>query len=151
MGFWSGMGKLAGGIYDVRADKWIGLGYLKNSLSRSTRIFEEVLIPGEATKTETFDEAMKEHGVSEQELADQINKFTRLFWFYSFFTIGLISYTVAQAFNAVWFGVVMGLALTFFIGAHMFRYHYWRYLLMKRELGLTPKDWLRDLMGQNRE
>lgn len=151
MGIFRGIGRYVTTIYDVRADKWLNLGYMKNSLARSTRLLDEAIKPQSTEAQETFDEAMTQRGMTQADIDNQIQQFTKMIWIYVFITLSLFSYTLSKGLAEEWFGLIMGIGLTLFCGAHIFRYHYWRYLLIRRELGRTPKEWFNDTVGPHHE
>lgn len=115
--------------------------YLKNGISRIFILRKHVV-------EQSFDEVLKQNGLSEEQLQKKQKALLRLsilmgvlaaiFFFYSIYLI------VQGSWHAMFLGVVVMMLATVFA----FRYHFWYFQIKERKLGCSFSEWFkRGLMG----
>jgi len=143
MGFLKGAAKTANVFVNVRADKWIGVENIKQSLGNTALCAKNLFKIQQAERVETFEEAQQRLSVDEAELTKIKIKYT---FFYIFYLIGaliLFSYGFYIAYHAHrYIGFLMCFSLTLYGLSRAFFYHFWVYQIQQKKLGLTLKDWL---------
>lgn len=145
MGFFSGLRKAGGYVFNFRVDKWVGYEQIKRNSTDLLDDAKTIFIAEQADHKETFEEALKRLNLSEAELQARAVEFRRLMLLflilaglvfgYSFY-IGFMYKNVA--------GFFMGIAVTIFALANAFRYHFWLYQIKHKKLGCTLREWFAD-------
>ena len=103
---------------------------------------KDLFIPQEATRTETFAEAMQRLNLTEADLEERSHRF--LLYAYLFLLCACLS--VVYGFYllfavASYAGFVLSLAVTALFLAQAFRFHFWFFQIKFRKLGCTFKEW----------
>lgn len=143
MGFWRGIGKVAGQIVDIRADRWMGLKSLKNNAFFFLDQAKQLFHMQEATRSETFEEAVERLELTPEMLQLQSKRFTVLTVLFlgAAFLVGL--YSIFLLFHNNWMGAFISLSLMIYALSCAFRFHFWRFQIQQKKLGCTVREWFK--------
>ena len=104
--------------------------------------------PQEAERKETFEEAMKRQGLSEQDLKDGIGTYRALALIFMVFGVLLLMYgfyLIVKHYSFAGFMLAAGASGLCF--SQTFKYDFWALQMQKRQLGLKLSDWMRHYLG----
>lgn len=152
MGFFRGLGKAAGHVVNVRVDKWIGLENLKDTFNLTARQAKEITTPEQTDTEETFEEAKARLNLTDEDLAGQVQAFSRN-------VIILLMAAAAIFLYSIYIAVIGGNLLGFLIGTVVsiyatvlaFRYHFWIFQIKHKKLGCTLNEWWNGALNDNSE
>lgn len=143
MGVLKSTGKILGVFINVRVDQWIGLSdHIQNTkyiASQAKNLFS----PEEASRTESFEDAMVRLNITEEQLESSDKYFTFLIRLYIFMALLITAYSLYQMLivkSAL--STIMTFSLVLYALANSFRYHFWRFQIRSRKLGCSFRDWL---------
>ncbi len=147
MGFWSGLKKGAKPFVDVPS--WMNLNQLKNYGKSISDIGKGLFIPQQASRYETFEDALRRLKLSEDQLNHKAANLHNLSIMLSLIALCLFAYVI---YLLVTHGKIMAimvtLVLTAVILAKAFSYHFWVFQIKKRRLGCTLQEWFTEgLLG----
>lgn len=121
---------------------WLGLNQLMGYTKVIGSTLKTTFTPDQATRSETFEEAMSRLKVSD---ADLQSLTTRYGWYTLLFLgLSLISFIVGFyylfAYHTIsgWF---LAIAVSLLFGANAFRYNFWYFQIKHRKLGCTVAEW----------
>jgi len=105
--------------------------------------------PSNDAKTASFTYAQKKFQLSEQALVHQQTGLHRLAWILFILGIPMIGYGVYSACFGWSRAVVVACVMGGISWVLAFRYHYWAYLISRRQLGCSIKEWFcRGILGK---
>lgn len=142
MGFFGGIKKAGGYVFNFRVDKWFGLDQFKSSSGQLVDEAKTIFVGEKASRTETFEQALQRLNVTEQELQARLKEFRRLLVVYLLVALVLFVYStyIAYAYDNI-LGFFMGLAVTTYALSHAFKYHFWIFQITHKKLGCSLKEW----------
>lgn len=141
MGFFGGVKKAAGKVFDVRVDRWMSFESLKENTRSTTSLVRDVFTPEQATHHETFEQAMARLKLTENDLNQRVKEFTRLFIFFTGLGLCIIGYALYMAFTYRYMVSIISLCIASYVFAQAFRFHFWLFQIKNRKLGCTMKEW----------
>ena len=141
MGFFKKAKKIGSFIVDVRVDRWIGFEFLKNTAHQLYCSTKALTTPDQATRTETFEEAIIRLNLTEKVLQSRKKSFTQLFYTYLSVSMIVFIYSVYITTLDNFLGFLIGISLTIFGLSQAFKYHFWLFQIRHRKLGCTIKEW----------
>jgi intracellular multiplication protein IcmV len=142
MGLFSGLKKVGGKVVDVRVDKWMSMGAIKDSFDKTSSILSNLVIPEKAKRKETFQEALARLGISELDLEQRKKEFFRLVVIYTTVGLTIVLYGIYMAIQQHFAAGLISICLSLFAFAQAFRFHFWLFQIQHRKLGCTLKEWL---------
>jgi intracellular multiplication protein IcmV len=125
----------------VDVPKWIGYRQLAETNRSLLSFAKRFFIPEQATRQESFEQALSRLNVTEADLAQRIREFTRLFWIWVALLIICIAYSLHLLSEHALRGFFPCLGLSLVILTQVFRYHFWVFQIKHRRLGCTFRDW----------
>jgi len=141
MGFWQTTGRVMGQIVDVRVDKWVGFDRIRMAMGEIGKMTRTITTIDQATREETFEEAVKRLNLTDAMIEAQKRQFSILVYLFLAAAIFIFCYGTYLAYIHNWNGVILSIALTAFSLAQAFRYDFWVYQLTKKKLGCTIQEW----------
>jgi intracellular multiplication protein IcmV len=141
MGFWSGTGKVAGQIVDVRVDKWVGVNTIKAHTYLLVSFVRSVFRMDQAMREETFEEAMARLNLTEAMLEQRRRQYSILVYLFLVFSSTVFVYGMYLAYCHNWGGMSLAVALMFYSLSQAFRYDFWVFQFTRRKLGCSVKEW----------
>lgn len=142
MGFWSRTGKVVGGVFNFRVDKWIGYQNVKEGFTDLKDSAISTFKTQKAERIETFEEALQRLKITEEDLNQRKKEFRRLVIIYLLLSILLLAYSIyILIFNNNFGGFAIAFALTLYTIINAFKFHFWLFQIRKRKLGCTIKEW----------
>ena len=112
------------------------------------RVLRGLWTPAVPQAIRTFEEAMKENGLTEADIADAIGTYRALALVFLLLGVSAVFYTF---YLLLWHATVVGAFLSIAVAAllftQMFKYDFWALQMRRRHLGLTFKDWKRQYLG----
>ena len=112
------------------------------------RVLRGLWTPAVPQAIRTFEEAMKENGLTEADIADAIGTYRALAPVFLLLGVSAVFYTF---YLLLWHATVVGAFLSIAVAAllftQMFKYDFWALQMRRRHLGLTFKDWKRQYLG----
>lgn len=142
MGLFSGIKKMGGRIIDLRADKWMSLGIIKDSFERTSSILADMVIPQKAHRKETFEEALLRLNITEADLTERRKEFGRLVAIYGSIGLIIVLYGIYMGINKHFAAALISTCLSLYAFGQAFRFHFWLFQINHRKLGCTVKEWL---------
>lgn len=142
MGLFSGFKKVGGRIVDVRVDRWMSMGTIKDSFEKTSSILSDLVVPAKAQRKETFQEALKRLGISEADLEQRKKEFFRLVVIYTVIGLSIVFYGIYMAVNQHFAAGLISICLSLFAFGQAFRFHFWLFQVQHRKLGCTVQEWL---------
>lgn len=142
MGLFSGFKKVGGRIVDVRVDRWMSIGVIKDSFEKTSSLISDMVIPTKAQRKESFHEALIRLGLTEQDLEQRKKEFTRLVIVYTTIGLTIVLYGIYMAINQHFAAGLISICLSLFAFGQAFRFHFWLFQIHHRKLGCTVKEWL---------
>ena len=127
---------------------WLNL----NALKMHNKMIWDVLknlftkpVPGTAV---SFEEAMKQQGLTEKDIADGISTYRALAVVFLVLALASLAYAVYLVFyHGSLTGCLLSLAVTALLASQVFKYDFWALQMRRRHLGLTFADWKRQYLG----
>jgi intracellular multiplication protein IcmV len=151
MGLFSKAKGVAGQVVNVKVNKWINWNGIKDTFSKTTDTAKDLVRTHHVGEPETFEEATKRLGLTEQDLKTKIQNFSKLFLIYVFIATIIFSYSVFITIkNKNLPGFLLGLAVTSLSLVNAFRYHFWCFQIKSRKLGCSFKEWLHDEINDDK-
>lgn len=141
MGFFSGVKKAAGKVFDVRVDRWMSFSALKENTQNTKSLIKDVFTPEKAKHKETFEQAMARLQLTEADINQRKKEFTHLFLFFSALGLSIIAYAIYMAFTARYMVAFISLCVALYAFAQSFRFHFWLFQIKNRKLGCTIQEW----------
>lgn len=127
----------------------LGYGRLKKNAQGIKSIAAGLTTTQEATREETFEEALVRLNLTPQDIEKREREFKRLVMIFSILGIVVLGYFIFSVTQKALIASLGSLGIFFFILAQLFRYHFWLFQIRQKRLGCTFKEWLRDLIGKN--
>jgi len=129
---------------------WMGYDHLvaQNRFLRNT--LKKIFIPGQASHTESFKEAVQRLQLSEQALKEKMNSFKRLSTFFIAMSLIVFLYAIYLYSQALYFPALITVLLGFVLVVQSFRYHFWYMQIRKEKLGCTFREWLQFILKGSR-
>lgn len=141
MGIFRSTKKLSTKIVDVRVDKWLSVDYLKETTNHFKVILIDIFVPKKPKFSESFEEALQRLELSEKDLQQRKEEFTRLFLFFTILSLSVISYGIYLAYKGSFGASLIAFCLSLYALTQAFRFHFWLFQLKNRKLGCTIKEW----------
>lgn len=132
----------------VNFPQWMGARSLKASAQDIKTMAKQLFVPKQATRFETFDEAVARMNLSEDDLVERRRQFAQMAVLYLLLTLGLFGYTLYLIFYGTMSAVLMTAVLTLVGFSFFFKEHFWYTQLKYRRLGFTFKEWLTALFKE---
>ena len=142
-----GTGRVLGRVFDYRVDKWIGYEYLKESFHKTGQIGKDLFKPEQATRQETYEEALARMGLTAEDIRKREKEFWGMLIFYSVLMFAIMGYALYLAFQGALLATLMSFSLSFYCASQCFRYHFWLFQIKHRRLGCTLKEWFNSSMN----
>lgn len=142
MGFFSGLKKVTGHIVDVRVDKWMSLGFMKETFTQLKGVVEDLFIAQKASRTETFEQAMERLELTEDDLKQRKKEFTRLCAFFLVVAFSILVYGIFRAYHGHLIAALISLCICLYTLSQAFKFHFWLFQINHRKLGCTIDEWL---------
>lgn len=147
MGFWSGLKKGAKPFVDVSS--WMNLDQLKTYGKSISNMGKGLFVPQQASRYETFDDALRRLKLSEAELNHKAANLHNLSITLSLIALCLFAYVIYLIItHGKLMAIIVTSVLTTVILAKAFSYHFWVFQIRKRRLGCTLQEWFTEgLLG----
>lgn len=139
-------------LNNVNVKAWVGADNIKRSTMTLRDIFTTFFFAGRAkkgagTQTLSFDEAMKQYGLSEEDIKKQMKYSLLMLRLYIIFFVLMVVYAfylllVQNQLKAALFDFILVLVLASFMFKESFNY----FQMKQRRLGCTFKEWLSFLL-----
>lgn len=121
---------------------WLGYDMLKAQLRLSKDVLKESFTPPEATRKETFEEAMQRLNLNDEDVEQTAKRF---FMFSIIFVVGgaaTLGFSLYLLLNVGTFaGFILGIVSAILFGVYAFRYNFWYFQIKHRKLGCTFEEW----------
>lgn len=96
----------------------------------------------------SFEEAMQQYGLSEDDVKDGIVTYRLLALMFLILGLSALFYSIYLAsFHASFVGALLALAVAALFFSQAFKYDFWALQMRRRHLGLTFADWKRQYLG----
>ena len=142
MGLFSGFKKVGGKLVDVRVDKWMSLGVIKDSFEKTSSLISTMVTPSKAQRKETFREALARLNLTEADLEQRKKEFFRLVVIYTFIGLSIVFYGIFMAISSHFAAALISICLSLFSFGQAFKFHFWLFQVQHRKLGCTVSEWL---------
>ncbi len=142
MGLFTGVKKVGSRIVDVRVDRWMSIGVIKDSFEKTSSLISDMVVPAKAQRKESFQEALIRLGLTEQDLIQRKKEFFRLVVVYTIIGLTIVMYGIYMAVNQHFAAGLISICLSLFAFGQAFRFHFWLFQIQHRKLGCTVSEWL---------
>jgi intracellular multiplication protein IcmV len=140
-----GIFKRAGDRVGTAVSHGLALDVLTSMFGFMRDLFYMIFMPwklGAPGTPETFEEAMKRYGLTEQRLEERKKMFGKQVIIYLLTGMGVLVYAVFLARAQEYMGMFIAFLVAALAFAYAFRSHFWLFQLKQRRLGCTFKEWL---------
>lgn len=127
-------------FFDVPS--WLGLKQFKETNKTLGGYLKESYTIKQATRRETFDEALRRMRVSPEALALTVKSNTRNFYIMVIFAALLLIYGGYLLFSGHWGATLLDIVVVGFVLVRAFQFSFWNFQIKQRRLGCTFKEWL---------
>jgi intracellular multiplication protein IcmV len=142
MGFFSGIGKVGGVVFNIRYKEWLdlhGLGIITSYFIRNLKN----LFPGKGLeRRETFEQALQRLQLTPEELRIQSQRFSFLAFFFLGMSLLIFCYFLWMLLSGSLMSAGMTFSLMIYSLSVAFRYHFWNFQIHRQKLGCTLGEWL---------
>jgi Flp pilus assembly protein TadB len=134
----------------VDVPRWIDYQNIKRNTASIFRYAKALVTPQQATRKETFQQAVQRLGLNEADLQRQMKTFYRLSWIYAFIAVSVFAYAVWMVINFSWIAAFVATVLGALSLGYAFRNRFWYFQIKTRRLGYGLKEWWQqDIRGQS--
>lgn len=145
MGFLSSTKKATGYIFNFRVGQWLDYDSLKGTALYLYYLFRGLYRINPYQFSESYEEAKERLNLSDEYLNFQSKRYLWLSYFFLGCSLLFFSYMLFLGIKHHWMGTFMTLSLSLYALSIAFRYHFWRYQLIRQKLGCSVQEWWRDL------
>jgi len=147
MGFKSLFSKGIGGGLNVK--RWVGYGQIKSDTKVLGKLFQTVFSRRkEKLSTETFEEAVVRHGLTEEDIKKKMQSSRHLVIAFLSFALLLFLYSLYQWGSGAFLNGMICFLLALLSSAYAFREHFNLYQMKQRRLGCTYSEWFKSLLSK---
>jgi intracellular multiplication protein IcmV len=145
MGIISGVRRAGSSIFNFKVTRWFGKDFIFDSLRTVANLFLGIFTPEQAEVQETYEQALIRLGLSESDIQQRQQEFTKLFIFYLTISAMLFAYSlfIVVTYHNIG-GFFMGFSITLYALTQAFRYHFWLFQIRNKKLGCSFREWLMD-------
>ncbi|MGB6976554.1 MAG: type IVB secretion system protein IcmV [Gammaproteobacteria bacterium] len=140
-----GLGKVAKPL--VNFPRWMDLRSVSTTAKDIGKMAKGLFVPQQATRQETFEEAVKRLHLTEENIQERMKTLLRLTLVYCLIAVALGTYTGYLLVNGRILAALLSFTLTFLSLAFAFREHFWYYQMKQRRLGCGIKEWFIAIFG----
>ena len=134
-----------------RTKKMIMLDAIQRQHEFIAGIAKNVLKPQRSKVQMEYDDLVK-MDIDEHKQKEIIRRFTYYIRWFLFIATLVYFYALYLFISGDWFIGIIALSIFFIFLANAFKYHFWRYQLMQKKLGLSFTSWLGHLfIGKNHD
>lgn len=135
-------GRAATRVVDVRVDRWLSLGMLKEQTAALVGMAKNTFKP-KTTEivSESFEEAVQRFALTPEDVLRKQNEFWRLAVVFCTIAVLLFGYAVYMAFSGVVLATLVTLVLTVYALVQSFSFHFWYFQISQQRLGCTFQEW----------
>jgi len=127
---------------------WIDLEGLIAQNKTIVDIVKGMSTPPGAGAPETFEDAFKRQGLTEQDVKEGIITYRTMAFGFLVLALGSLLYAgYLMLRHGSFLGTFLSLAVGALFSAQAFKYDFWSLQMRKRQLGLTFADWKRQYLG----
>lgn len=127
-------------FFDVPS--WLGLNQFKETNKTLGGYLKESYTVKQATRRETFEEAIRRMRVSPAALSSIVKNNTRNYYVMLVFALLLLVYAGYLMFSGHWGAVLLDLVVIGFVLVRAFQFSFWNFQIKQQRLGCTFKEWL---------
>lgn len=122
--------------------QWMGVEGTRDRWRMTWNLVSKTFLVQKATRQENFTEAQHRFALSEEQLEKKRKQFLSLSAFFTFFALGVLAWSVVLIQeHRSYFSSLAAFAIALALGAYAFRFHFWAFMIRKRKLGCTFKEW----------
>lgn len=121
---------------------WLGIKQFKDTNKTLGAYLKESYTVKQATRRETFDEALQRMRVSPESLAMIVKSNARNFCVMVIFALFLVVYGAYLLFLGHWGATLLDTVVVGFVLVRAFQFSFWNFQIKQRRLGCTFKEWL---------
>ena len=142
--------KLLHGVFRVR--QWSDYDRVKDSTNYLVNGIKKLFVlqrpHADTTAKESFDTAVKQYKLDEQQITKQQKSLFRLSMLMLGLALCAFAYGIYCIMYSTWRAVITDFAVTILILILAFRYHFWYFQIKERRLGCSVKQWMKQgLLG----
>jgi intracellular multiplication protein IcmV len=129
------------GILNVNLKGWLGFNQIKKSSMQTKDMLVKTFTVQQSVEKKTFAEAMRDLNLTENDLEKKSITLQRLTNIYLIISCCIFLYSLALAYNGLFYQFIVGLSLTVLSLANCFKYSYFRFQIRHKKLGISLKEW----------
>ena len=135
---------------NTNVKNWSAWDAIKTNAKTIVGMVKEPVSAGAAQEKRTFDETMKEYGLSENDIQVRMN--TRFRTAIGCFLLALIAigWTIYLFITSMYLSSIVALTVAGLMSAYAFREHFYYFQMKKRKLNCTFKDWLSNFFSHKK-
>jgi intracellular multiplication protein IcmV len=127
---------------------WIDYEGLKRQNKILYSMLRGLFVRGEPARVETFEEAKARLNLTEEDIQKTATTYRLYALIFLLLGIAIFGYAFFLLFSAgTIMGWLLGLAVSGLFSAQAFRYDFWAFQLIRRQLGATFKEWKQHFLG----
>lgn len=128
---------------------WIDLDGLIEQNKTIFSVLKNLFTKAEATRQETFEQAMARLNLTEPDIAALIRRYALFVWLFLICAFAAFGHAFYLLFAYhLFFAWLLSLSVSVFFAAQAFRYDFWGLQLRRRTLGLSFADWKKSRLGE---
>lgn len=145
VGLLKSISKLAGHIVDIRVDRWFNIGGHKDNISYLTKLIGRIFkLPAKDAPQITdpsFEEIVKRDALTPNALNEQSQYYKMFSIVFLAVALLLFVYSLLLLYFQNFMGLCISVALIIYTLSLAFRFHFWHFQILKRNLNCTPQEW----------
>lgn len=134
----------------VNVKAWVGWRSLSTNGRYVASLYSKLLTaPTVSPVKETFEEAQKKYGYTEEFLAQQLQQFRFAARLYLVVFCGGLLYLAWLCFYKYYMGAIVMVPMNFMLFSFYFRESFWAMQIERRRLGMSAIDWFKFVVLKN--
>ena len=130
----------------LNVPRWIGVDQLSAAGSSIKSLFYSLTTIKKPQFEETFEEAVKRMGLSEEDLAIKQKNCLIISIIYLLSALGMLIYSYILFAKGFFLATVSAVSLSVLLSSFFFREHFWYTQIKNKKLGYTFKEWFNSII-----
>ncbi len=148
MGFWKGVKKAGGFVFNFKVSQWLDYETIKGGLAYFVSLARSIYSRKPGTGfDETYEMAKERLNLTDAEIELQAKNYLLISWVYLIASLGLLGYTAYLLYHRHFLSGSLTACITLYAITFCIRNHFWHYQLKQKRLGCSLVEWFSALFG----
>ncbi|MCW5589625.1 MAG: type IVB secretion system protein IcmV [Legionellales bacterium] len=150
MGFWRGFGRVVKPFVDV--PRWLDYRGIADNTKYIARAAKNLFSIQKSSRRETFDQAVRRLGLTDEMLHSQMQSLYRLAHVYFVLALIVLGYAIYLFISLAFFSGLLAVVISAYMLANAFRARFRYFQIKTRRLGQSFREWFSaDIQGKTYE